>query len=129
MATILVVDDEEPVRQLLIAILIEHGYRALEASNGRHALQVLKEEHADLVLTDVMMPLLSGADLCRRLKADPVTQTIPVILMSASGREVTDGSGADDFLDKPFHLHEVEALVDCWLEPGRGANKPTRGTS
>jgi len=120
MATILVVDDEEPVRQLLAAIFADHGYRSLQARNGRHALEVLNGERPDLVLTDVMMPLLTGADLCRHLKADPATRAIPVILMSAAGREVTDGSSADDYLDKPFHLDEVEALVDRWLTLGTG---------
>jgi two-component system phosphate regulon response regulator PhoB len=121
MATILVVDDEEPVRQLLAAIFADRGYRSLQARNGRHALEVLKGERPDLVLTDVMMPLLTGADLCRYLKKDPATRTIPVILMSAAGREVTDGSGADDYLDKPFHLAEVEALVEHWLTSGTGS--------
>jgi two-component system, OmpR family, alkaline phosphatase synthesis response regulator PhoP len=120
MPTILVVDDEEPVRQLLAAIFTDRGYRALQARNGRHALEVLNGERPDLVLTDVMMPMLTGADLCRYLKADPATQAIPVILMSAAGREVTDGSGADDYLDKPFYLNEVEALVDRWLAHAGG---------
>lgn len=115
MAAILVVDDEEPIRQLLAAVLSDHGYRALLARNGQHALEILSEERPDLVLTDVMMPLLTGTDLCRHLKADPETRGIPVILISGAGREVADGSGADDYLDKPFHLEEVEALVERWL--------------
>jgi CheY-like chemotaxis protein len=120
MPTILVVDDEEPVRQILAAVLADHGYHALEARNGKHAIEVLEGERPDLVLTDVMMPILTGKDLCRHLKADPATRAIPVILMSAAGREVSDGSGADDFLDKPFHLEEVEALVDRWISQGPG---------
>lgn len=116
MLTILVVDDEEPVRQLLAEIFADRGYRALQAHNGRHALEVLQAEHADLVLTDVMMPQLTGTDLCRHLKASPETRNIRVILMSAAGREVADGAGADAFLDKPFQLDEVEALVDQWLK-------------
>lgn len=115
MAIILVVDDEEPVRQLLASVLTDHGYRALQARNGRQALEIMQADQPDLVLTDVMMPVLSGTDLCRHLKADPATRAIPIILLSAVGRDVMDGCGADDYLDKPFHLHEVEALVDRWL--------------
>lgn len=120
MVTIMVVDDEEPVRQLLVGIFTDHGYRALQAHNGRHALELLQTEHPDLVVTDMMMPRLTGADLCRHLKASPETRTIPVILVSAAGREVADGAGADGFLDKPFQLDEVEALVEQWLKHASG---------
>jgi DNA-binding response OmpR family regulator len=115
MATILVVDDEEPIRTLLADIFVERGHRSLLARNGQDALDIIAQERPDLVLADVMMPLINGAELCRRLKADGATQSIPVILMSAAGRDVADGSGADDYLDKPFYLDEVEALVDGWL--------------
>lgn len=120
MAIVLVVDDEEPIRQLLASVLADGGYHSLQARNGRHALELVRAEHPDLVLTDVMMPLLSGADLCQQLKADPATRAIPVILISAAGRAVMDRCGADDYLDKPFHLHEVEAMVDRWLSPRSG---------
>jgi two-component system, OmpR family, phosphate regulon response regulator PhoB len=120
MVTILVVDDEEPVRQLLAGIFADRGYRSLQAHNGRHALEVLQTESADLVLTDMMMPQLTGADLCRRLKTGPETRSIPVILMSAAGRGVADGTGADAYLDKPFQLDEVEALVEEWLKRAPG---------
>jgi two-component system phosphate regulon response regulator PhoB len=119
MVTILVVDDEEPLRQLLAGIFTDRGYRALQAYNGRHALELLQTEPADLVLTDMMMPQLTGADLCRRLKSGPETRGIPIILMSAAGRAVANGTGADAYLDKPFQLDEVEALVEQWLERAR----------
>lgn len=118
MATILVVDDEEPIREVLAAVFLERGHRSLQARNGRHAVEIIAEERPDLVLTDIMMPLLNGAELCRRLKAESATQMIPVILMSAASRDAADGSGADAFLDKPFYLDEVEALVYQWLPQG-----------
>ena len=117
MATILIVDDEQPVRDLLAAIFEDSGHRALPAINGRDALEILDQERPDLVLSDVMMPVLNGATLCRRLKAEPSTASIPVILMSAAGRQVADGSGADAYLDKPFDLDGMEALVRRWLPP------------
>lgn len=120
MPTILVVDDEAPIRQLLASMFADHGYHALEAQNGRQALEVLQTESVDLVVTDMMMPQLTGADLCRHLKSSPETRGIPVILISAAGRGVADGAGADGFLDKPFQLTEVESLVDQWLEHASG---------
>jgi CheY-like chemotaxis protein len=73
MATILVVDDEKPVRQFLVAAFEQAGHRVLEAHHGRHALNVLASSrlHPDLVLSDVMMPIVSGLELCSILKADP----------------------------------------------------------
>jgi CheY-like chemotaxis protein len=114
-SSILIVDDEQPMRELLVAIFEDAGHRALPAINGRHALEVLEEERPDLVLSDVMMPVLNGATLCRRLKAEPSTTSIPVILMSAAGQQVAEESGADAYLDKPFDLDEMEALVRRWL--------------
>jgi len=69
MVTILVVDDEGPIRELLAELFIDHGYHSLQARNGRHALDVLQAQRPVPVLTDVMMPLLTGAALCRHLKA------------------------------------------------------------
>ena len=117
MASILIVDDEQPMRELLAAIFEDAGHRALPAINGRHALEVVEQERPDLVLSDVMMPVLNGLILCRRLKAEPSTASIPVILMSAAGHQVADGSAADAYLDKPFNLDELEALVRRWLPP------------
>ena len=63
------------------------------------------------------MPVLNGAELCRRLKARTGAQRIPVILMSAAGPRAADGTGADAFIAKPFDLDEIEALVDHWSTP------------
>ena len=120
MATILIVDDERPMRELLAEVFEDDGHRALSASNGRHALELLEQEQPDLVLSDAMMPVLSGVNLCRRLKAEPSTASIPVILMSAAGWQVADGAGADAYIDKPFELAEIEALVRRWLPPPGG---------
>lgn len=120
-AAILVVDDEEPVRALLVNVFEEDGYRVLEASNGREALAVLEGEAVDLVLSDVMMPGIDGYELCRQLKARPVTRRIPVILMSA--RVQWDGAeaGADATIAKPFVLDDLEALVRRCLPPPQTA--------
>lgn len=115
MRTILIVDDEAPLRELLADIVEDAGYRAHQALHGREALARVEQERPDLVLADVMMPVLSGAELCRILKAQPSTAPIPVILMSAAGSAIAAGAGADAFLDKPFQVSELVALVRRWL--------------
>lgn len=114
MAVIVVVDDERPMREFLSRALEDGGHRVLQAFHGRHALSVVASsgaERPDLVLADVMMPLIGGVELCRRLKADPDTANIPVILMSAASARATLGSGADAFIAKPFDLDALDALI------------------
>jgi CheY-like chemotaxis protein len=117
-ALILVVEDEAPIRELLVALLRTHGHRTSAAANGALALARVGEERPDLVLADVMMPVLSGLELCRRLKADPATAAVPVLLMSAVDARYVDGAGADGFVPKPFELDQLEALIDRWLATG-----------
>jgi len=115
--TILIVEDEAPLRELLADLVEDAGYRPLQAIHGREALALIEQERPDVVLSDVMMPVLNGAELCRILKAQPSSASIPVILMSAAGPAIADGAGADAFVDKPFELSELEALVRRWLPP------------
>lgn len=115
MATILVVDDEEPVRELVAQVLRDSGHRTLVAMHGAQALEIIDKERPDLVVSDVMMPVLNGAELCRRLKASVQTRTIPIILMSAAGPHSAYRAGSDSFLAKPFELDDLEALVRRWL--------------
>jgi CheY-like chemotaxis protein len=116
-ATILIVDDEAPIRDLLELILQDLGHRVLTAINGRHALIVAASEHPDLVISDMMMPAMDGIELTRRLKAgDAGDQAPPIILMSAAGSAAAVGRGAADaFIQKPFDLEAMEKLVDRWL--------------
>lgn len=113
MATILIVDDERPVRQFLVAAFEQEGHQVLEASHGRQALNILASTsaHPDIVISDVMMPLVGGAELCSVLKADPSTADIPVVLMSAAYSRQNFNSGADAIIGKPFDLDTLEALV------------------
>ena len=115
MATILVADDERAIRVLLEMILSDEGYRVLLAVDGRQALERCERDHPDLVIADVMMPVLDGAGLCRQLKADVRTAHLPVVLMSAAADAVARAAGADAFLRKPFDVAEVEALVHRFL--------------
>jgi CheY-like chemotaxis protein len=113
MATILVVDDEKPVREFLVAAFGQAGHEVLEAWHGRQALAIIHESSTrpDLVISDVMMPLVGGVELCRLLRADPSTAGIPIVLMSAAHRQASTGAAADAVIGKPFDLDTLEALV------------------
>jgi len=106
MHNVLVVDDEADVLQLARIVLESEGYRVLTASSGEEALSVLSQSKPDLVLLDVVMPGLSGLDVCRQLKRDKETRGIPVIMFTALGSEVgimlSKQEKADDYILKPF---------------------------
>jgi two-component system response regulator VicR len=110
-STILIVDDEEPVRDFLAQFLADVGYRTVQAIHGAQALELVEKERPDLVISDIMMPILNGAELCRLLKARADAPRIAVILMSAAGRRSADGTGADAFIAKPFDLEDMQTLV------------------
>lgn len=128
MATILIVDDEEPVRDFLAQMLADGGHRTLQAVHGAEALELVAKERPDLVVSDIMMPVLNGAELCRRLKAGTDGPPIPVILMSSAGPRAADGTGTDAFIAKPFDLADMEALVARWASPKEDVNDTRRGS-
>lgn len=108
---VLVVDDEETNRELLRDLLEEQGHQVTEAENGEQALQKVKENPLDVILLDVMMPGLDGFEVCRRLKGDPETAPIPVLLVTAlterSDRLTGIEAGANDFISKPVDTQDV----------------------
>jgi adenylate cyclase len=111
---ILVVDDLAPNVRLLEAVLSPKGFRVVTASSGAEALDVLGKEHPDLVLLDILMPGMDGYQVCRRIREDPGTAFLPVIMITASGEEEkirAIESGADDFVNKPFDQAELLARV------------------
>jgi len=117
---ILVVDDEEPVVDLLTDILEDQGYAVITAHNGRVALQLAQEQHPDLVISDVMMPFVDGIELTKRLRAGNSTRNMPVILMSAAMSPDLAACGANDFVGKPFAIDRIDDLVARYV----GAGKP-----
>jgi signal transduction histidine kinase len=111
---IVVAEDNADMRRLL-AFLLGREFRVRVTSNGREAFEAVRESLPDLVLTDVMMPEMSGTELCRALKGDPATEAIPVVLVTSKAeREMKiEGLelGADDYVTKPFHPRELLARV------------------
>lgn len=118
MKTILVVDDEFAIALLLSTVLEDEGYRVFTAANGRQALQRLAENRPDLVISDLMMPLMDGASMARAIRDDPASAGIPIVMMSglpeAAVRERFDGY--QGYLRKPFVDTRLIRLVREILE-------------
>ena len=116
---ILVVDDTKDVRQVVGRRLESWGYQALLADSGEEGLRIAEEQLPDLILLDVMMPKLKGREVCARLKANPRTQKIPVIFLTALGLadHVKAGMdlGADDYIVKPFEPEELRERITICL--------------
>jgi putative two-component system response regulator len=112
-AVVLVADDSEDARRTTADMLKRYGYQPIEAADGAHALDQIQNVRPDLVISDVVMPHLDGFELCRRMKADPATRLIPVILLTGlhARKDRLEGidAGADDFLTKPFDGLELRA--------------------
>ncbi len=115
MAKILIAEDERDIRDLIAFTLKYAGYDIVTANNGEEAVQLTKQELPDLVITDVRMPKMTGYEACKQIKADPATQHIPVVFLSAKGQEaeVQTGldSGADEYLLKPFAPDQLTRKV------------------
>ncbi|MEN6625374.1 MAG: response regulator [Candidatus Sumerlaeia bacterium] len=116
MATkILLADDEEDVKIVLKMYLESKGFEVVTAYDGLDAIDQARREKPDVILLDLMMPVVDGFEVCRRLKADPATQPIPVIMVSAASHaeSVQKGlaAGAVDYIVKPFEPESLEKLV------------------
>lgn len=112
---ILAVDDDERIRRLVQLNLQRAGYRISTASDGVEALEQITRDRPDLVLLDITMPRLDGIETLRRVRADPATATLPVILLSAKAQDEDEiegrRSGADYYLHKPFSPPELLAVI------------------
>jgi two-component system alkaline phosphatase synthesis response regulator PhoP len=116
---ILVVDDEIYIVHILDFSLGMEGYEVLTALDGEQALERLKNEKPDLIVLDIMMPKVDGYEVCRTIKSSPETQHIPVILLSAKGRNVDQKMGfdvgADDYITKPFSPRKLVERINSLL--------------
>ena len=114
--TILVVDDEKPIIDILVYNLKKEGYNTLEATDGEMGLNVALEERPDLILLDVMLPRIDGLTVCKRIKQ---TYNVPILMISAKDEEIDKivglELGADDYITKPFSVRELMARVKANL--------------
>jgi DNA-binding response OmpR family regulator len=118
--TLLVVDDEPEINRLVARIFEKRGYRVNQAIDGADALASVERDRPDLIMLDLNLPKIDGWEVCRRLKGDPATRGIPIIMLTAAHANVDDaeiglGLGADEYVAKPFVravlLHNVERLL------------------
>lgn len=121
MATVLIVDDEQPIVDLVRFTLEDEQVRVVEAQDGVQALEVAKAELPDLIFLDVQMPRLSGFEVCRRLRQEPGLERTKIVMLTAAAQE-TDrqrgkAAGADEYLTKPFSPLKLLSLVQALL-PG-----------
>ena len=116
MEKILIADDEQLMRQLVIDFLKPEGYEILEASDGKEALEIYDKEHTDLILLDVMMPGYDGWTVCREIRRE---STVPIMMLTAKGEEIDQlfayDLGADEYITKPFSPKILVAKIKALL--------------
>lgn len=112
--TILVCDDDESILEILVLILTNYGFSVIPEKNSRNIFSLIERGKPDLVLLDLWMPLLNGDEVIKTLKSNEATNSIPVILISASieAKNVAEETGADGFIAKPFQLQELMGLIE-----------------
>ena len=114
--TILIVDDEEPIREILVYNLKKEGYNVIEASDGITALNIALEKYPDLILLDIMLPKMDGLSVCKRIKN---SYNVPILMLTAKDSEIDKilglELGADDYITKPFSVRELIARVKANL--------------
>ena len=131
---VLIVEDEPDIRELVVHHLKREGYQVSAAASGEEALRQVQAAPPDLVLLDLMMPAMDGLEVCRRLRQDPATASLPIVMLTAKGDEVDRvlglELGADDYVAKPFSPKELLARVRAVLRrslPAPGASPTTLG--
>ena len=128
MARILVVEDEKDLQEVLSYNLRQAGHSVIVVGSGRDALGAVPEHRPDLVLLDLMLPDVTGIEICRKLKSEPGTREVPIVMVTAKGDEVDRvvgfELGADDYVVKPYSLRELLLRVDAVL---RRTSPPSAG--
>jgi DNA-binding response OmpR family regulator len=128
---ILVAEDDPHIRQGLADTLLSEDYEVVTASDGAEALALFQRRSFDLVLLDIMMPKMSGYDVCREIRA--LNRHIPILMLTAKGEEIDKvvglRLGADDYITKPFGIQELLARIAAALRRARVADQPAAGKS
>ncbi len=130
MTTVLLCDDERDLLSVLDFNLRAAGFETILATRGEEALLALKRRVPDLVLLDLMLPDLPGTEICRRIKSDPRTRHVPVVMLTAKGEEVDRvvgfELGADDYVTKPFSVRELVLRLKAVVRRGGGGRSAER---
>ncbi len=117
--SILVADDDPDILNIVAVSLESSGYTVYKAANGREAVDLAKTHHPDLILMDMMMPVMSGYEAIATIKADPATQDVPIVGLSAKAMatdiELASGIGVDGYITKPFRIAQVLSVIQGYL--------------
>lgn len=118
--TVVIVEDDRPIADYVAAVVADAGYHPVVATQGQQALEVIETVRPALIITDLMLPVLSGAELIAavRVHPEPVRAGVPVIVMTAAHRYAAGVVGADALLRKPFGIAEMQGLLRRFLEAG-----------
>lgn len=129
-AVVLIVEDDRPIAAYVATVVVEGGYHPVVATHGRQALALVEAERPALIITDLMLPFLSGAELIAAVRAspDPARARLPVIVMTAIHGQAAQVVGADAILRKPFGVAELQALLRRFLE-ARDDEGPARAAT
>ncbi len=119
MAKVLIVDDERANLELTEALVTQEGYQVILAMDGEKALQIVQESRPDIIMMDVVMPRMNGIEACRKIKTNPMSYAIPIIIVTAlnATKEKIKAiqAGADDFISKPFDRQELSVRLKSLL--------------
>jgi len=119
MAKVLIVDDEKSIRSILKFQLAKAGHTSIDAVDGEEALLLVKSEKPELIFLDILLPRKDGWQVCKQLKSDPETRTIPVVLLTGSREKFAElrgwECGADEYLTKPWEPQQLHALSERLL--------------
>lgn len=121
---ILIVDDEEHIRELIKFNLEKNGYKTLQAADGKEGLELAKERRVDLIILDLMIPVMDGFEVCKEVRKDSSIENTPIIMLTAKSEEIDKilglELGADDYMTKPFSVRELVARVKAQLRRNSG---------
>ncbi len=127
---IVVIEDETDILEVIAYNLKREGYDVITSTSGEDGLEKIEKSKPNLVVLDLMLPEVDGIELCRKLKSDPLTQSIPVIMVTAKGEEsdvvLGLGVGADDYVTKPFSPRELTARVKAVLRRAKSKGESDR---
>lgn len=127
---VLIIDDDDTYRSVLNDVLTESGYLVFEARSGAEGMEQARHANPDVILLDIMMPVMDGYQTCRQLRHNPATREIPIIMLTAltdsEARFKSKEAGADDYIAKPYPAQEMKSRIDRQLRRRALQQKPRR---